>query len=158
MSIKRSELVNAAKELNVILGLKPSIDIKGTAPELQDALLQALTLINKEEDEFTKETQAILDELAKRDGIITEKVEKPKKEKVEKPKVAGVIETIGRSIENSGQEGITKEAILKILTKQFPGRSPEGMKATINTQVPNRITKERFPVERLENGAYRKVI
>lgn len=69
----------------------------------------------------------------------------------------GVIATIVKTIERSGEKGVTKEQILKVLTKTFPDREERAMKNTINVQVPSRISKEKFPVERTENGTYRKV-
>ena len=72
------------------------------------------------------------------------------------PTKPGVIATIVELIAKSGKKGVTKDQILEVLTKSFPERSPEAMKKTINVQVPSRITKERFPVVRQENGTYIK--
>ena len=66
----------------------------------------------------------------------------------------GVISTIAEIIKQAGKEGITKQEILNELIKKFPDRNAESMKKTINTQVPNRISKEKFPVKKLENGKY----
>lgn len=77
-----------------------------------------------------------------------------KKEKKEKG--PGVIQTIADLIENSGEKGISKDKILEKLEKVFPDKALDSMKGTINVQVPNRISKERFLIERLENGNYRK--
>ena len=60
--MKRSELVNAAKELNQKLGLKPPIDIKAKADALTQLLKEALELIDPT-DTFTEATQAVLDEI-----------------------------------------------------------------------------------------------
>jgi len=81
-----------------------------------------------------------------------------KKEKVAKEsKGPGVILTIASLIEVSGEKGISKGAILESLIKTFPERDPECLKATINTQLGGRISKEKFPIEKIEGGFYRKV-
>ena len=86
-----------------------------------------------------------------------------KNEVVNAPKTAktiikskGIISTIVESIEKSGKKGISKEAILNLLIKEFPDRSADSMKNTINVQVPSRISKERFPLVRMDNGNYMK--
>lgn len=61
--MKRSELIAAAKELNDVLGLEPAIDVKGKVPHLQKGITKAMDLINPAEDEFTPETQAVLETL-----------------------------------------------------------------------------------------------
>jgi hypothetical protein len=87
----------------------------------------------------------------------TKKPQKPagaKKEK--KPKGPGVISTIVGCIEGAGKDGVTKDEILAELIKTFPDREEKSMKNTVNVQVPNRINKEKFPIEKLEDGKYRK--
>lgn len=83
---------------------------------------------------------------------------KPKKEQktAKKEKGPGVISIIANCIEKSGKKGITKDAILEVLKEEFPDRAEQSMKNTINVQVPNRISKEKFQVEKLEGGLYRK--
>lgn len=81
------------------------------------------------------------------------KKEAPAKKKEKGP---GVIQTIADLIEGAGKKGISKDDILKELEETFPDKALDSMKGTINVQVPNRISKERFLVERLENGNYRK--
>ncbi len=82
---------------------------------------------------------------------------KPKKEKVKAEKKGpGVIATIVSLIEKSGKKGISKDEIHAELVETFPDRTADSMKNTINVQVPTRISKEKFPVEKLENGNYRK--
>jgi hypothetical protein len=66
---------------------------------------------------------------------------KPKKEKKTGPAKPGVIATIVSLIEKEGP--ISKEVILSNLEKAFPERDAEGMKKTINVQIPNRIRKEK---------------
>lgn len=81
----------------------------------------------------------------------------PKKPRgFQKKEGPGVITTIVDCIEKAGKKGITKDAILEKLVEVFPDKPETSMKNTINVQVPSRISKERFPVEKLENGAYRK--
>ncbi len=82
---------------------------------------------------------------------------KPKKAaaKKEKKKGKGVIATIADSIQNAGKKGVSKEDILKDLESAFPDRNPESMKKTINVQVPNRMSKEKFQIEKMENGNFK---
>lgn len=88
---------------------------------------------------------------------LTENAEKVTKDKKEKgPKRPGVIATIVRVIEDSGDKGVSKEEILDELVKVFPDRSRRSMGNTVNVQVPTRINKERFPLEKLEDGRFRK--
>jgi len=82
-----------------------------------------------------------------------------KKEEKAKPlikKGTGIIATIVSSIEKSGRKGISKGQILEKLVELFPDREEKSMKNTINVQVPNRITKEKFSVEKTKDGNYRK--
>ena len=78
---------------------------------------------------------------------------KPEKDKQKKQ---GVIATIVNLIENAGPDGISKDEIFEKLNEQFPERQPDSMRKTINMQVPNRITKEKFKVNKTENGKYYK--
>ena len=71
-------------------------------------------------------------------------------------KKPGVIAGIVSCIEKSGRKGISKEQILDKLINLFPDREEKSMKNTINVQVPARITKEKFPVEKTKDGNYRK--
>lgn len=80
----------------------------------------------------------------------------PKKSTKATPKKAGVISTIVDCVTKSGKKGITKDGILKVLVKNFPDREEAKMKVTVGVQVPSRISKEKFKIERLENGNYRK--
>jgi hypothetical protein len=80
-------------------------------------------------------------------------VKKEKETKVTKP---GVISSIVTLLEKAPKKGISKEQILEKLLKEFPERPADKMKATINVQVPSRISKEKFKVEKLEGGMFRK--
>lgn len=73
-----------------------------------------------------------------------------------KEKTAGVIAVIIELIEKSGQKGISKEQILEELIKRFPDRRPTSMKNTINVQVPTKISKERFPLEKTPDNKFRR--
>jgi hypothetical protein len=86
------------------------------------------------------------------------KQDKKKKEPPlgKKEKTAGVIKSIIELIEKSGQKGISKEQILEELIKRFPDRQPTSMKNTINVQVPTRISKERFPLEKTPDNKFRR--
>ena len=86
-----------------------------------------------------------------------EKKAKEKKAKVPAaPKGKGVIATIANLIEKSGKKGISKEKIHEGLVKAFPDRDHTSMKNTINTQVPNRISKEKFKLGVTSKGNYFK--
>ena len=116
--------------------------VKVEAPEFREP----------EKAEETKPVEAKPEKKAK--TPVKGKVPAVKKETpVKKP---GIISTIVQLIEKAGKEGITKEAILAGLVKEFPEREAKSMKNTINVQVPARINKERFKVENLGNGLYRK--
>lgn len=84
----------------------------------------------------------------------------PKKEKAPAPKKGskgpGVIATIVECIEKAGKKGISKEEILEELIATFPDRAEKSMKATINVQVPNRITKEKFEVVSKDGRYFKK--
>ena len=90
-----------------------------------------------------------------------EEDEKPAKKKTESKKGKkvggpGIIASIAKYIEEAGKKGISKEEILKKLKKDFPEREEASMKNTINVQVPNRMSKERFAIKKLENGNFAK--
>ena len=81
-------------------------------------------------------------------------VKKPATKKGDKK--PGVIATIVEAIEGSGKKGISKEELLEVLEEAFPDRVSESMKKTINVQVPGRISREKFEIEKLENGNFKK--
>jgi len=196
----KKALIDAAKELNEVLGLDPAINVKGSPEEIEKWIVVALDLIEPS-DKFSKKTQAVLDKLAPpkkaakkaepepeedegedeegdeetdeseedeeaeeeappakntSKGKKTGKAEKSAESPGKKPAGPGVIATIVSLIEGSGKKGVTKEEILTALTKAFPDRKVESMKNTINVQVPNRISKERFPIEKIDGDRYRK--
>jgi outer membrane biosynthesis protein TonB len=87
----------------------------------------------------------------------TEKADKPKQlKKAGEPGKPGVIATIASLIEKSGKKGITKDEILEELKEQFPDRPVDSMKATINVQLPARISKEKFELKKLDGGKWAK--
>jgi hypothetical protein len=91
-----------------------------------------------------------------------EKKDAPKAEKKAPIKKAGeegkpgIIATIVNMIEKAGKKGVTKDEILAQLKEDFPDRAEHSMKNTINVQIPARISKEKFKLEKLEGGFYRK--
>lgn len=220
--MKREKLIEAAKELNELLGLDPAIPTKKNTDEdlIIEKICEAAELI-EEGDEVSEETIEVLTELeapgfeaeeaeedpeedpepeekpakkskkedekpaakpadkkkakkeeAEEDPEPEEEDEKPAKKSAKKEekkpaakkeapakkkeKGPGVIQTIADLIEGAGKKGISKDDILKELEETFPDKALDSMKGTINVQVPNRISRERFQVERLENGNYRK--
>lgn len=68
----------------------------------------------------------------------------------------GVVATIADEIVKAGKAGISKADILEVLVAKFPEKASKSMASTINVQVPGRISKEKFLVEKLEGGLYRK--
>lgn len=76
--IKRSELVNAAKELNELLGLEPPIDVKAKPDVLKEKLTEAAGML-EEGDEISSETEGILKTL-KSDGRTDDEDEEEWKE------------------------------------------------------------------------------
>ncbi len=67
---------------------------------------------------------------------------------------SGVISTIAELLKSSNK-GISRPQILAKLMEKFPERGEEQMKATVSVQVPSRINKERFELEKLEGGLFR---
>lgn len=242
--VKRSDLVNAAKTLNDLLGLEPEIDVKAKPPELTEKLKTAAGMLEPEDalPDDVKETLIAIEAIEGEEPEKTEpeQEEKPKEEKTETPedlvgliegtaklaalkkivndfadqfgnlcdkldeykglagpkalkadmltalgadgssdkkdkepkpkkdakgegtrsaskgKKPGIINTIVETIEKSGKKGVTKDEILNALKETFPDRDEKSMKNTINVQVPNRITKEKFKVVKTEDGRYFK--
>lgn len=176
----KKEVVSVAKELNKVLGLDPQIDTKQDLETLKNLVLQAADLIEPE-DKISKKTTTIIDELRK-EVAMSEREEDEEEEvadikddsdeaeedeeegaeeeeeeeiKTEPQKKSGVIASIAEMIEKAGKKGITKEEILTNLVKRFPERQEKSMKNTINVQVPNRIDREKFKVEKV-GDRYRK--
>lgn len=98
------------------------------------------------------------DKAPKKDSKSAKPIKEPKqkKEKTEKKKGPGIISTIVTLIENAGKDGISKDEILQGLKKSFPDHSEDKMKATINVQVPARIRKERFNIDKTKDGRWFK--
>ena len=71
-------------------------------------------------------------------------------------KKPGVIAKIAQFIEESGKKGIGKDEILAKLVCEFPERDSKAMKSTINVQIPARISKEKFPIAKTEDGRWFK--
>ena len=176
----KKEVVSVAKELNKVLGLDPQIDTKQDLETLKNLVLQAADLIEPE-DEISKKTTTIIDELreekaaaeleeeedeevadikddsdeAEEDEEEGAEEEEEEEIKTQPQKKSGVIASIAEMIEKAGEKGITKEEILTNLVKRFPERQEKSMKNTINVQVPNRIDREKFKVEKV-GDRYRK--
>jgi hypothetical protein len=168
----RKKLVKAAVELNDVIGVQPdgtsAIDIKLKEGPLAAKILEAKGFLD-EEDELSPETQAVMDALVteasepkpatkpeKKAAKVEKKVAKPEKKAAKKAdSKPGVIATIATTIKSAGKKGITKEDILKVLTKAFPDKDAKAMANTVKVQVPSRISAEKFKVERTEAGTYR---
>jgi hypothetical protein len=191
VKIKRSELINVAKELNTVLEPDPEIEVSAPSEELIPILVEAAKLLEPG-DKISAVTQKVLDNLPEAAEPVAEPEEtepvpeavvepegKEKKGAAEPEKAAekkkttlakekspaaakkekkgpGIIATIVACIEKAPVKGISKEAILEKLVATFPERDADSMRKTINVQVPARITKERFPIETLASGNYKK--
>jgi len=118
-----------------------------TGQALKEALLEEIDeVIAETEEDFEDEVQEMESE---DEDESEEESSGPKKKR-------GVIATIAEIIETAGQEGVSKDDILEVLVEEFPNREADSMKNTINVQVPTRISKERFSVERNDDGKYYK--
>gem|GEM_PF-6207172 len=92
--MEQNTLVKAAKELNVVLGLKPEIDIKQDLKGLKEVLREAADLLEPE-DSISGQTQKVIDQIMdEQEGLEPETEPEPepepaKKEKKEKKKSTG---------------------------------------------------------------------
>lgn len=83
---------------------------------------------------------------------------KEKKSKEEIFKGPGIIKTIQTLLEGSGKKGMSIDEIHKALIVAFPDRDAKSMLNTVRVQVPGRISKEKFELEKLSSGNYRKKV
>lgn len=63
MSLKRSDLVDVADELNKELGLDPAIDTKKKVKDLKDLIIEVGEIVDQDEDEFSDLTWRTLEYL-----------------------------------------------------------------------------------------------
>lgn len=63
MSLKRSDLVDVADELNKELGLDPAIDTKKKIKDLKDLVIEAGKIVDQDEDELSELTWSTLEHL-----------------------------------------------------------------------------------------------
>lgn len=154
------DLKDIAKSNDEFKGIRGKLNGFKEIDDLRDAMLEILDGVAPEETEPEEELKAEKKEEPKATmKIVPKDKEKKTEKKAEKKsgtKTPGVIASIVSCIEKSGKKGITKEEILEKLIDLFPDREAKSMINTINVQVPNRINKEKFPVEKLKNGNYRK--
>jgi len=68
----------------------------------------------------------------------------------------GIIAKIVECVEKAGKKGISREEIHAILIKTFPDRDAASMMKTIKVQVPARINKEKWAVQTVSEGFYKK--
>jgi hypothetical protein len=160
--LDRKTLAALAKEATKVMTIKPAIDAKGgTDEELQARLVTELADIRSEDvvkgDDakkavFSPEALAVIQRL----GLAYPGAPKAKKAgkggKGGLPKV-GIISTI---IELLTKKAMTKDEVLAALVKQFPDRSADGMKSTLNIQVPGRLTKDKgLKFTKNDKGAFK---
>lgn len=77
--VKRADLKKAAEELNEILGLEPTIDIKAPDFEIEENLIEAASLI-EEDDEISDFTMKILEQIGAFSEIEEEEEESEEEE------------------------------------------------------------------------------
>lgn len=151
------DLKDIATEYDQFKAIRGKLSSFKTVDDLREEMLGVLT--GKEE------APAPVEKPGKDSSGRKEKVENPTKEKTPKEpkekkekgkKGPGIIETIAHTIEKAGKKGVSKEDILKVLVEKFPDKEEKSMKATINVQVPGRISKERFPVKKVGEANYAK--
>ena len=83
--VKKTAYQVAAEELNEVMGLKPAIDSSLEDDKLKPYLLKAIKNV-EDDDEFTDETQEVIDELTKE---AEKAAKKGKKEETPAPKAKG---------------------------------------------------------------------
>jgi hypothetical protein len=163
------ELIQAAKSreelvtlLNTYTDLKPLRTAHRNYKSSADLKQVMIAMLNGELK--AEEVIGAAKEVGKKNAAAEKKTPAAKKQSSSSPKVKGtpvtkgkgVIATIVESIENAGKKGITKAEILEVLVKEFPEKSADSMKNTINVQVPCRISKERWSVGVTPDGHYYK--
>ena len=130
----------------------------GKEDDLKDAMYELLNPEDEDPEEEPEEEAPPTKKAPTRKPAAASK--KPAAAAKEKPAAAakkpGVIATIVALIEKSGKKGITKDELLEKLAVAFPDREEDSMKNTVNVQVPNRISKEKFPVGKTKTGRYFK--
>ncbi len=150
-----AEALKLFKELKLTIGKASEPTAESEEEEEEEPADAPSDDAPEEEEEVEEEALAKSTRAAK-----AEKAEKPtkeKKEKKEKTGKPGVISFIVSLIEKADKKkGITKDQILEALKKEFADRNEVSMKATINVQVPARISKEKFEVAKTEKGGYYK--
>lgn len=156
------DLKDIATEYDEFKSIRGKLSSYKTVEDLRDAMLSIVAIKMEEgEPEPVKETEEDPDPEEEVKPIAKEKKEKPAGDKPKRPapprkEGVGVIQTIVNAIEGAGKKGITKAGILEILIKNFPDKNEQSMKATINVQVPGRISKEKFPVKKLDGDKFAK--
>jgi hypothetical protein len=105
---------------------------------------ELIALAVKKVDELKDQLLKAKQELHKLTGTTTKESKGP-----------GVILTILSLVTNSGDKGISKQAILDKLVEMFPDHEKEGLSKTINVQLPNRMSKERnVKIEKTKEGNF----
>jgi len=84
MAIKRSDLVNAAKEMNELMGLDPAIDIKGKPDAIVEGLIKAKELLTPE-DVISDSTKVVLEALEEEEAPAPKPVKKNGKKSKPEP-------------------------------------------------------------------------
>lgn len=128
---------------------------KNDKKELVPYIADEVKATEEERIEILKTPVEEFESLAKITRTVTAKATV---KKVQTTKGPGVIASIVKLIEASERKGTSKAEILEQLCIIFPEHLAIKLKSTINTQLGGRINKERFPLEKLEGGFFRKVM
>lgn len=137
---------------DIFKGLK--IDDYEKANDLRDEMLDMIE--SKEKKAPTKEKEKKNPEKKEKKETGSRQGKSPAIAKAGEPGKPGIIATIVDLVAKSGKKGISKAEILESLKEDFPDRSEQSMKNTINVQVPARINKERFKVVKVGEDRYAK--
>lgn len=161
--MKVEELKVMAEEINLALGLDPAIKVnsRSTAAQLLEDIKSAVESFEGK----ASLSRTTIDALCEAEidvpasisiGKGKKKTSGSKEPKAPKEKKVGVIATIESLLRASSKTApITKEQILKTLTKTFPDKDPESMRKTINVQVPKRISEEKgLNIKKTEDGEF----
>jgi len=141
---KRSELVSAAKELNEVLGLKPSIDITSDLISLENQMIEVVKIV-RPEDKFSTKTRAIVERIG--DYIFESADPDDLKKAKDKPK---------------GGKGKKEEEPAEKPVKKGKKEEEESAKSTIQPMTKNEKARERLDearkilMERMDEYGFRK--
>lgn len=137
-------LMKVGEELQIIGGFEPPLNFTGLDEGTMISMLHDAFKLLEPSDRVTFVAAEVFAGL----GFYGKKKYERKKINTDYKK-PGITQTIANAIENAGDKGISKKEILTLLKTVFPDRNPKQMQATINTQLPYQISKNKFKVIRV---------